>query len=310
MAQVNPQLALKLDKSAYSLAPGGAVTNDPNTDLREDFLTQHPNAPDFVSYWYIKNTFFSAKALSNNRHQIAYEYNPVSVARVYSRSSFQGVWSVWVRCDLSGTAAAAHQLATPRLINGVSFNGTANINIPAYQPAGSQMDIGKYLDFRDTGSVADADLRLELIDTPYGKTLLVHNGVVGGTGTIQAGALLASNWFRSLGVSGWINDTFGGGIYMEDTSWVRVAGGKNFLCAGLVQATAFAGNGSSLTGVTGIQTTCAHNSAVVEFGAIYLTGGNTSLVDLPAPYVMMGMRTGSSAPHGVAWLRGVTMRTW
>ncbi|WP_323885607.1 prophage tail fiber N-terminal domain-containing protein [Aeromonas veronii] len=40
--------------------------------------------------------------------------------------------------------------------------------------------------------------------------------------------LYLSSWFRSTGNTGWINETHGGGIYMEDATWVRTYGGKKF----------------------------------------------------------------------------------
>lgn len=45
------------------------------------------------------------------------------------------------------------------------------------------------------------------------------------------GTLYLNNWFRSMGASGWQNETHGGGIYMEDATWVRTYGGKKFYVA-------------------------------------------------------------------------------
>ncbi|MFM5846874.1 tail fiber domain-containing protein [Aeromonas veronii] len=42
------------------------------------------------------------------------------------------------------------------------------------------------------------------------------------------GTLYLSNWFRSTGNTGWYSQTHGGGIYMEDATWVRTYGGKKF----------------------------------------------------------------------------------
>ncbi|MFM5314382.1 phage tail protein [Aeromonas veronii] len=36
------------------------------------------------------------------------------------------------------------------------------------------------------------------------------------------------NWFKSIGNTGWYNETYGGGISMDDAIWVRVIGGKKF----------------------------------------------------------------------------------
>ncbi|MFM5581838.1 prophage tail fiber N-terminal domain-containing protein [Aeromonas veronii] len=40
------------------------------------------------------------------------------------------------------------------------------------------------------------------------------------------GSLYLNNWFRSTGATGWQNETYGGGMYMEDATWVRTFGGK------------------------------------------------------------------------------------
>ncbi|OLF56858.1 hypothetical protein BTN33_22400 [Aeromonas veronii] len=39
-------------------------------------------------------------------------------------------------------------------------------------------------------------------------------------------SLYLNNWFRSTGATGWQNETYGGGMYMEDATWVRTFGGK------------------------------------------------------------------------------------
>ena len=58
----------------------------------------------------------------------------------------------------------------------------------------------------------------------------------GGTGITDAGSVSTNNWFRSTGVTGWYNQTYGGGIFMQDTTWVRVYNGKNFYCPETIRA--------------------------------------------------------------------------
>lgn len=41
-------------------------------------------------------------------------------------------------------------------------------------------------------------------------------------------SIQCSNWFRSTGNSGWCHQDYGGGIYMQDSKWVRVYGGRRF----------------------------------------------------------------------------------
>ena len=44
------------------------------------------------------------------------------------------------------------------------------------------------------------------------------------------------NWYRSTGSSGWYNQTYAGGINMEDSTWVRVYGSKAFYVANQIAA--------------------------------------------------------------------------
>ncbi|MGY3909057.1 tail fiber domain-containing protein [Aeromonas piscicola] len=45
------------------------------------------------------------------------------------------------------------------------------------------------------------------------------------------GTLYLNSWFRSKGATGWYSETYGGGIFMEDVTWVRTYGGKKFYVA-------------------------------------------------------------------------------
>lgn len=44
-----------------------------------------------------------------------------------------------------------------------------------------------------------------------------------------ANELYNNGWYRSNGNVGWYNQTYGGGLWMSDGTWVRVYGGKSFL---------------------------------------------------------------------------------
>lgn len=60
-----------------------------------------------------------------------------------------------------------------------------------------------------------------------------------GTGDITLklpNSITASNWFRSYGASGWYNQDFDGGIYMSDTTWVRILNDKYFYTGGQIRS--------------------------------------------------------------------------
>ena len=67
----------------------------------------------------------------------------------------------------------------------------------------------------------------------YGTTEVYLNP---STDYVYAASFNATDWFRSTGNTGWYNGTYGGGIYMTDTTWVRVYNSKYFYCDTIIQA--------------------------------------------------------------------------
>lgn len=61
----------------------------------------------------------------------------------------------------------------------------------------------------------------------------------GSTGITDSGSVSATNWFRSSGSSGWFNQTHGGGIWMDESTTVKVYGNKNFYTGGNITADGF-----------------------------------------------------------------------
>lgn len=51
------------------------------------------------------------------------------------------------------------------------------------------------------------------------------------------GIHLSSGWLRTVGSTGWYNETYGGGMYMVDSTYVRVYNNKSFYVSGNILAT-------------------------------------------------------------------------
>ena len=92
------------------------------------------------------------------------------------------------------------------------------------------------------------------------------------TGNLNAaGNVISNNWFRSIGATGWYNETYGGGMWMQGTANVEVYGGKNFYVpnagyTGLgLDPTIFAGTWRA--GIQGLGTTAGTYALVVRNGA-------------------------------------------
>ena len=57
------------------------------------------------------------------------------------------------------------------------------------------------------------------------------------TGSLTAnGGFITGTWFKSTGATGWMNTTYSGGIFMNDSNWLRVYNGKSFLVEGTLRS--------------------------------------------------------------------------
>ena len=59
--------------------------------------------------------------------------------------------------------------------------------------------------------------------------------------------IYASNWFRSQGASGWYSENYEGGIYMTDSSWVKVFNNKGFYTKNTIKGTKLQVEGTNQT---------------------------------------------------------------
>lgn len=119
------------------------------------------------------------------------------------------------------------------------------------------MEVGRYLDFHyNSSDTSDYRTRLQINHSSgsYTAILPAKSGTLAMTSDIPTvtnyywanvkvssssntstsptfSTAYTSNWFRSNGQTGWYSQTYGGGIYMTDSSYVRVYGGKRFYAA-------------------------------------------------------------------------------
>ena len=74
----------------------------------------------------------------------------------------------------------------------------------------------------------------------YVSTLFGSRGVFGGydngSYALSTSSFICQSWIRTTGATGWYNETYGGGMYMEDTTWVRTYNGKSFYCSATIGA--------------------------------------------------------------------------
>ena len=153
-----------------------------------------------------------------------------------------------------------------------SSTGGAWAFIPTVKSDGV-MDIGRYIDFHHVSNDgSDYKARLHTDGSTDGQLFINGNkiwnannltnlsqltndpGYITSSGSISGNAATATNsvsatkltgpahtdgtsgWFRSDGNTGWYNETYGGGIYMADSNYVRTFGNKSFSCNKTIHA--------------------------------------------------------------------------
>lgn len=110
-----------------------------------------------------------------------------------------GAWHQLAR--ITDNVASATKLQTARTINGTSFDGTANI-VTSYWGTTRHFYINSHNSHKAGAAVS--------VNGNGNVTLLLPD------------TISCSNWFRSTGNSGWHNETYGGGIWMSDSTYVKV----------------------------------------------------------------------------------------
>lgn len=105
----------------------------------------------------------------------------------------------------SSRVSSADRLTAGRTINGTTFDGTANITT-SYWGTTRTFYTNSHDSYRASSGVN--------VNGSGNVTLLLPNSI------------RCSDWFRSTGNSGWYHQDYGGGIYMEDSNFIRNFGSK------------------------------------------------------------------------------------
>ena len=99
------------------------------------------------------------------------------------------------------------------------------------------------------------------------------------TSYVEASTMYTSSWFRSRGNSGWYNENHGGGIFMQDSTYVRVYNNKSFLVG-----SGHGGETATATVLTNSGDTYSNRYFLYEnypteaayYGSAYMYNGNAS----------------------------------
>lgn len=141
-----------------------------------------------------------------------------------------------------GNVYSATKLQTPRTIFSKPFDGTGNVTGGAkfanicIETDNNGNDSGRGSEINNY----NAELNLQY-NTSNNLICCMGGGNVG-IGTrwpgyklhVTGSLMCEGEWIRNTGDYGWYNATHGGGIYMEDSTWVKVYNNKHFQCKGTI----------------------------------------------------------------------------
>ena len=75
-----------------------------------------------------------------------------------------------------------------------------------------------------------------IVDRDNGGYYIDMNGSSYMNTLTMANTIYSYNWFRSYNATGWYNESYGGGWFMSDSTWLRTYNGKNIYCDSYIRA--------------------------------------------------------------------------
>lgn len=121
-------------------------------------------------------------------------------------------------------------------------------------------------------TVLDSDNYTDFINNYYWANVKISTSANTQTQP-SVNTIYASNWFRSQGTSGWYSESYGGGIWMKDSSWIRTYGGKSFYCDNQI----YSSNSIRMSNILLEHTDEINNNANGGINLNYRNSGNVSL---------------------------------
>lgn len=230
--------------TACSTTLGVSITGNANTATNADKLDgQHASAFSYKSWWHWSGQSGQPTWIwGGNSENNYYVYNPSNFSVNYAtysgslsnntstnantlyRNPGFTAWSVW--STFSNTPTNSYT-------NGINLNSSdANYGWQLAKPAfvdrpyyrGRQA--GSFTSWKGIAFTSD----IPTVTNYYWANVRVSSSSSTSTSPTFSTAY-TSNWFRSNGQTGWYSQTYGGGIYMTDSSYVRVYGSKRFYAA-------------------------------------------------------------------------------
>lgn len=256
-AQVNAN-SISVGNGTY-----GYLTIDENIGPTNTDFGIELGDPDY-NYWYANGNF----RMGGSTNYIQWNGSTLSVVgQVTATTGSIGGWSI-----NSTFIRSANNLVTLNS-NGLFEIGTASDNkatitsdgdFTVYGPSGTTGGVTRMyggffnvkVGLNPAADAANTQVTFENItffkSTPGAYGIFISGGNngnnafidVGATGITDNGSVSCNGWFRSSGTTGWYNQTYGGGIWMNESTTVKVYADKNFSTGGTISAGTISSSGA------------------------------------------------------------------
>ena len=243
----NTFLRAKSGENSITLVPDGEVILHHNNSVRAETsstgldVTGNLTATSF-------NVGTAATIASNGNS---------TFSGIVTASRFTGPLTGNVTGDASGNAGTATALETARNIGGVSFDGSANINLPGVNEAGNQNTSGTAAGLTGNPTITVTKVNVGTAATIAANGNATFSGIVTaasftGDGTGLTGVASTDNiqtgtpatFLSNVNITGVTTAT--GGLHVGTAATIFANGN---IAAGIVTASSFVGDGSGLSGV-------------------------------------------------------------
>ncbi|MCP4121861.1 MAG: hypothetical protein GY751_08925, partial [Bacteroidetes bacterium] len=138
----------------------------------------------------------------------------IALGAIGEAGTSENMWSIHRTAD-NNFAIARNDSSG---VNGMFIGKNGNVGFGTVSPT-CKMEIH--------GAIKAVNGGIETNHSVYaGDAVYAGGRIFTGFDSGYSGSISCSNWFRGNGATGWINETYGGGIYMVDSEQVRVYGNK------------------------------------------------------------------------------------
>ncbi|EHZ3538181.1 shufflon system plasmid conjugative transfer pilus tip adhesin PilV [Salmonella enterica] len=183
----------------------------------------------------------------------------------YGLSSKQGSLVTFIPSDQLGTSGQGNDRLYRYAVNG--------------HPDFNRMHTAIDMDGNNLSNAGDITGKQAIISGGIsGQSATINGEIKGQQATITGDIKSTGGWITTQGNKGWLNETYGGGFYMSDSSWMRSLNNKGIYTAGEIRGGQLRSDGNvSVGGVLELERISVANTYCPKDGSVSRTATGAPL---------------------------------